>query len=455
MEMLNVVIRVKKVQNNFCSCQRVKFGHLQNRLMFAFRRGGSPALFSKKENTMIKKCTAVLLCIALTVSFAFLAGCGHKNDISSGAGANDFPVTINNVTIGSAPTGTAVLSPNAADVVLALGYEINLKAKSADCTQADLSALPNVTANDADKIKSNGANLVLADPSLKAEQKSALEKAGLTVVTLAPATSRSDLLRLYSQVGSAIKGAVTGYKKGKAIANGIFETIDDITRSAPQKVTLPTAVYLYDIKGHAATGDTIAGSLVKAAGLQNIADSTMEGKYSVSDMLIANPTYIFCARGLRSSIMESPQYARLSAVKNKRVYEMDPNMMTLQGEQMVNAVSFMAGTAYPQLLQGTVSDGTSPNTSSSSANASSSSSTSSSPINTNQTLRTGMKNDDVLKMQNRLLQLGYMFVKPSGLFADGTEQAVKDFQYLNGLPSTGIADPATLQKIFSSSAKKR
>lgn len=451
--MSNVVIRVKKSKSASAAAKGESFDTYKTEL-YLLSKGGCTALFSKKENTMIKKCTAVLLCIALTVSFAFLAGCGHKNDISSGAGANDFPVTINNVTIGSAPTGTAVLSPNAADIVLALGYEINLKAKSADCTQADLSALPNVTANDADKIKSNGANLVLADSTLKAEQKSALEKAGITVVTLAPATSRSDLLRLYSQVGSAMKGAVTGYKKGRAIANGIFETIDDITRSVPQKITLPTAVYLYDINGRAATGDTIAGSLVKAAGLQNIADSTMEGKYSVSDMLIANPTYIFCARGLRSSIMKSPQYARLSAVKNKRVYEMDPNMMSLQGEQMVNAVSFMAGTAYPQLLQGTVSDGTSPSTSSaSSANASSS--TSSNPINTNQTLRTGMKNDDVLKMQNRLLQLGYMFVKPSGLYADGTEQAVKDFQYLNGIPSTGIADPATLQKIFSSSAKKR
>lgn len=409
---------------------------------------------------MLKKCTAVLLCIALTVSFAFLGGCGRKNDISSGAGTNDFPVTIDNVTISSEPTGTAVLSPNAADVVLALGYEINLKAKSADCTQTDLSALPNVTANDADKIKGCGANLVLADPSLKADQKAALEKAGITVVTLTPASSRADLSRLYSQVGAAMKGAVTGYKKGQAIANGIFETIDDITRAIPQKVASPTAVYLYSVQGLAATGDTIAGGLIKAAGLQNIADSATKSQYPISDMLVADPTYIFCAKGLKAEIMKSPQYSRLSAVKNKQVYEMDPNFMNLQGEQMVNAVSFMAGTAYPQLLQGTASDGTSeaPSASSSASSrstSSSSASSSSSSMNTSQTLRTGMKGNDVLKMQNRLLELGYMFVKPSGLFADGTEQAVKDFQYLNGLPSTGIADPATLQKIFSSSAKKR
>ena len=402
---------------------------------------------------MIKKWTAVFLCAALTLSA--LAGCGRQNDISSGAGQKEFPVTIGKVIIDSEPTGAAVLSPNAADVVLALGYEITLKAKNAACTQSDLAALPNVTADDADKIKSAGASLVFSDTELTQQQQDSMKKDGITVLILSPATSRADLSRFYSQVGAALKGAVTGYEKGKSIAAGMWESIDDVTREVPQSNTPVTGVYLYDTDGHAATGDTIAGSLVKSAGLQNVAESATGGQYSVQNLMIANPKYIFCAKGVKAKLTSSDQFKKLNAVKQNRVYEMDPNGMKLQGEQMVESVGFMAGTVYPQLLQSTSSAASRTSASSSSSSRSASSAVSSGGLNLNQTLRSGMQNNDVLKMQNRLLQLGYMFVKPSGLFAEGTEQAVKDFQYLNGLPTTGIADPATLQKMFSNDVKKR
>lgn len=411
---------------------------------------------------MIKKLTAAFLSAVIAVSS--LAGCGHQNNITSGAGQKEFPVTIgetNPITIDSEPTGAAVLSPNIADVILALGYEITLKAKSGDCTQSDLSALPDVTADDADKIKNDGANLVFTDAQLTQPQQDAMKKDGITVLVIPPAASRSDLSRLYSQVGAALKGAVTGYEKGKEIADGMWESIDDITREIPQSNTAVTAVYLFDAKGHAATGDTIAGSLVDSSGLQNVAESSSKGQYPIDGLLLADPKYIFCARGVKAELASSSQTKKLSAVTKNHVYEMDPVMMQLQGEQMVDAVSFMAGTAYPQLLQGTSSVApktpASPakNSSSKAPAASSASSPSSNGINLNQTLRSGMKNNDVLNMQNRLLALGYMFVKPSGLYADGTEQAVKDFQYLNGLPTTGIADPATLQKMYAKDAKKR
>lgn len=400
---------------------------------------------------MLKKCTAALLSAALV--FTLLMGCSRQNDISSGVGAKDFPVTIGNTTISSVPTGAAVLSPNVADVILALGYEINLKAKSADCTQSDLTALPNVTANDADKIKEAGASLVFSDAALTQEQQGAMERDGITVLVLSPASSRADLSRLYSQVGAVLKGAVTGYEKGKKIADGTFETIDDITREIPKSNTPVTAVYLYDTNGDAATGDTIAGSLVNASGFTNVADSATKGKYSVQDLLIANPKYVFCAKGVKAQLTSSADLKKLSAVKQGKVYEMDANMMKLQGEQLINAVSFMAGTAYPQLLQSTSSSPTASTSSSSSKTASSKASANG--LNLNQTLKLGMQNDDVLKMQNRLQELGYMFVKPTGLFAEGTQQSVKDFQLLNGLPVTGTADPATLQKMFASDAKKR
>lgn len=390
---------------------------------------------------MFKRITAIVLCVLLGCSA--LAGCSSSGNISSGAAKNDFPVTVENVTITSQPSGVAVLSANMADVILELGYEIQLKAKSQDCTQSDLQALPNVTADDAAAIKSLGANLVLTDTQLSDAQQAAMKTNGITVVTLTAASGRSDLSRLYSEVGSAMMGGQTGYQKGQAAASSILETIDDITRVIPQSDTPVTAVYLYDAKGSAATGDTLAGNLIDSAGFTNAAEGATGGKFAVSDLLLANPQYVFCAAGVKAQLESSDQLKKLSAVQNGKVFEMDPGMMQLQGRELLQAVSFMAGTAYPQLLAGTSSD--------SSADTSSSSS----GINSDQTLNSGMQNNDVLTMQNRLKDLGYMFVKPTGLYGDATTQAVRDFQYLNGLTVTGIADPATLKLMFSDSAVPR
>jgi ABC-type Fe3+-hydroxamate transport system substrate-binding protein len=407
----------------------------------------------EKETIMLKKFTATVLCLALI--FSCLTGCGHSKNVSSGTDTNkdDFPVTVNNITINNKPTGVAVLSPNVADVILALGYELCLKARSTKCTQNDLAALPVVTADDAYKIKNDGADLVFADSDITQKQRDTMRNAGITVLTISKASSRADMARLYAQVGATIKGKVTGSEKGKTVATGIFESIDDVTRAVPFSSVPATAVYLYDLIGDAATGDTIAGSLVTASGFHNIADDGSNGKYSVDNMLKANPKYIFCIKGLKAQLMSSQQFSKLDAVEQKKVYEMDPSLMTLQGEQMINAVTFMAGTAYPQLLQSTSSSLASPSKPDSSGTPSSTVSTDG--LNLDQTLRNGMQNNDVLKMQNRLLKLGYMFVKPSGLFAEGTEQAVKDFQLENGLPATGIADPTTLHKMFDSNAKRR
>jgi len=398
---------------------------------------------------MGKKLLAVFLIATLAISS--LSGCSQASDVASGAGDKDYPVKIGDVILKKGPAGVAVLSPNIASVIVSVGYEETLKARSADCTQSDLSVLPTVTADDAQKISSLGADVVFAD-SLTEPQKSAMEKAGLTVLTLAPATSREDLERLYSEVGSVLKGARTGYQQGKNAADGTFQTIDDITRVVPASDTPVTAVYLYDAKGKAATGDTLAGKLIEAAGLTNPASGGKDGVFKISDLMLANPKYIFCAKGVKAQLESSAEYAKLTAVKSKRVYEMDPGLMTLQGEELVQAVSFLAGTVHPELLQ---SASSSSGPSVASGTSSSGASQVGTDLNLNQTLKSGMQNDDVLKMQKRLEELGYMYVKPSGLYAEATVQIVKDFQYLNGMTVTGTADPATLKKMFSSDAVKR
>ena len=97
-----------------------------------------------------------------------------------------------------------------------------------------------------------------------------------------------------------------------------------------------------------------------------------------------------------------------------------------------------------------------PKKSSSSSSSSSSSNTSTAYTNgkTDIYLQLGSSGSQVKILQNRLIELGYLTGTADGDFDASTEKGVKAFQDRNGLYDDGVAGPSTLQKLYSSSAKK-
>ncbi len=67
-------------------------------------------------------------------------------------------------------------------------------------------------------------------------------------------------------------------------------------------------------------------------------------------------------------------------------------------------------------------------------------------------LQNGSSGSDVKKLQNRLIQLGYMSGSASGSFDDETEEAVRNFQDRNGQWVDGVAGQDTQSMLFSSKA---
>ena len=68
------------------------------------------------------------------------------------------------------------------------------------------------------------------------------------------------------------------------------------------------------------------------------------------------------------------------------------------------------------------------------------------------TLQKGDKSDAVLKLQERLYQLGYLNSDRDGSFGGKTQTAVKAFQERAGIEASGIADSNTQTLLFSDSA---
>lgn len=71
-----------------------------------------------------------------------------------------------------------------------------------------------------------------------------------------------------------------------------------------------------------------------------------------------------------------------------------------------------------------------------------------------ETLKKGSAGDDVKKLQQELIDLGYLTGKADGKFGPQTEKAVTNFQKVNGLTADGLAGTGTLTKLYSGNAKK-
>ncbi len=97
-----------------------------------------------------------------------------------------------------------------------------------------------------------------------------------------------------------------------------------------------------------------------------------------------------------------------------------------------------------------------PSSGSSSSSSSGSSNTATAYTNgkTDIYLRLGSSGSQVKIMQNRLIVLGYLTGEADGEFGASTESAVKAFQDRNGLFDDGVAGPGTLEKLYSTSARK-
>ena len=242
-------------------------------------------------------------------------------------------------------------------------------------------------------------------------------------------------------------GGSTGYGKGEKVAENVLITLDDIERVIPSSDTPVTACYLTDLNGGAVTGDSMQGRLFESAGLVNVATDSKEGKISDESLKASDPNYIFCITGLKDALMESEAYKELTAVKEGRVYEMPYSYIAYQGRGMIRAATFMAGTAYPELLE---SDALS-----SVPTSSSSAVSGGGEPGDYSTLKSGDSGDAVIRLQERLAELGYFYVNPTGNYLDVTVQCVKDFQLLNGMAATGIADAETQALLFSDEAVPR
>ena len=365
--------------------------------------------------------TAVICCMSFSACREAV-----NIDETGAADVQNYPVTVNEVTISSKPSRVVVLGEGLADCVLALGCETQLAAVTEDCTQEEFTSLTKIASGDIEAVIAASPDLVIAN-SLNDENKQKLSDASITYVEIAAATNRQDYERLYTQLGSIFGGASSGYSSGLIVAQNIFTSLDDLSRIIPETENnkIVTACYLYDSDSTCITGENFISVLMDYAGLTNAFKGASDGTYTIESLQIADPDIIFCPTGLKSILLEDENFKDLSAIKNGNVYEIERSAMVRQGRTVITTATTMAGCAYPSLLSDTTAQ-VQPEVNREEVEAEEKAAEdeaaraaaldNSAEADEEDALFLGETSDEVYAMQARLFELGYLTVEFDGYF---------------------------------------
>lgn len=279
-----------------------------------------------------------------------LTGCGatDTNDTakpSTGA----FPATVKagngDVTIPAKPKRIVSLAPTTTEMLFAIGAGKQVVAAD------ELSNFPEeAPETKLSGFKPNAEAVIANEPDLVVLTNdsdgivAALTKVKIPVL-LEPAATTLD--ETYDQLDDL--GAATGHEaEADKVSDEMQAKIDEIVKGTPKPSKPLTYYHELDTTYFSATSKTFLGQVYGKFGLTNIADAadkkgTGYPQLSAEYVVAANPDLVFlgdtkCCQQNAATAAKRPAWAKLTAVKNGGIVELDDDIASRWGPRVVDLV---------------------------------------------------------------------------------------------------------------------
>ncbi|WIV13873.1 cobalamin-binding protein [Proteiniborus sp. MB09-C3] len=318
-------------------------------------------------NSMTKKITTVALVLILVLTL--ITGCvtqgeepkNEENPITSGESNDIYPMEVedqfgNKVTIEKQPTRIVSLAPSHTEILFALGLKNEIVGVSTYCNYPE-EATEKEKVGDAfnvniEKILELNPDLVIQYGSGKEDVNKKLKDAGIVVLSYEP-ESVDQVISLIEEIGRITNSMV----QAKAVTTDMMSKRDYIVNkvsSVEKKAKVFFEVWNEPLQ--TAGPGSFIDELIRLAGGENIAGDA-EGAYAQFDLeqlIERDPDVYLMSKDLETKTIESvkarPGYSELSAIKNDRIYILDP-LISIPGPRIVEGFEIVAKSIYPELFE--------------------------------------------------------------------------------------------------------
>jgi cobalamin transport system substrate-binding protein len=299
----------------------------------------------------------------LAVLLFTLAACGGAVSVSSSPSvtASPFPATLTDfqnrtVTVPARPERLVSIGPSITAFLFALGAGPRVVGVD-DFSDEPAEA---ATREHVGGIKVNFEKVVALKPDLVLSVKFSdgtiekLQAASLNVLVVDPQTV-SDVAKTATLLGRAVGG------EGEALGRAIQQRVDAVRTKITTATTRPRVYHEIDASDPAKIFTVGPGSyindLIDIAGGANIAARAASAypQLSAEEILRSDPEIIVLAADAYSSkpgdVVARQGWSIISAVKNNRIFTIDPNLINRPGPRVGEAAETYAKLVHPELFR--------------------------------------------------------------------------------------------------------
>ncbi|MFC1786653.1 ABC transporter substrate-binding protein [Halobacteriota archaeon] len=253
------------------------------------------------------------------------------------------------------------LSPSNTEILFALGLEDKVVGVTRYCNYPpeaqEREEIGGFVSVNIEKVVSLKPDLVFADSSLQRAIVEELEKLGLSVVAL----GSEDVYEILEDI--ELIGKITGREQiGQELTANMRNRIKAITDNTKglNEDQLSKTLFIHGLDPLRVSGPgSLAHILIELAGGHNIA-ADAEAKsvaYSLELLIEHDPDVIIFNKQMGTieitvnDLKGQPGWGVISAVKNDRVYGIDPDIISRRGPRIVEGLEEVAGCIHPELFE--------------------------------------------------------------------------------------------------------
>jgi iron complex transport system substrate-binding protein len=325
---------------------------------------------SRVRSSLLLRVPALLLCASAVLVLVLSAACDDNNgdtqrptvesQITEQPGvAYPFDVTRSDgkmLTIERAPARVISLSPGATEIIFAIGAEGALVAVD---NQADYPPAASSFSTKVDAYEPNVEAIAALDADLVIVATDsggivgALDALGIPVLFIDINTDITTVEQVLGQI--ALYGRI--FDRAAAaneLTASLQQRILDVRERADAQETAPSVYHELDSTFFSAAEQSFIGDVYRILGADNIArdgGGTPYPQLSAEAIIAANPEIIVLADeefGVTvDSVRSRPGWDVIDAVRNNRIYGVDPDIISRPGPRIVDALEQLADLFYP------------------------------------------------------------------------------------------------------------
>jgi iron complex transport system substrate-binding protein len=262
------------------------------------------------------------------------------------------------VDIEEIPQRIISLAPSNTEILFALGLEDKVVGVTEHCNYPpealDKEKIGGFSTPDIEKIIAVQPDLIFAADIHQKEVIPALEEMGLTVFALAP----EDLDGILKDI--QMVGKITGKEEeASELLNRMGNRIKAITDKTTSLQERPRVFYItwHDPLWTSGSGTFIDELIEKAGGVNIFQDVTEHKAVDIELVIARNPEIIIACTGHGEAegkpfewAKNEPRLQATEAIKNKRLYQINADLVSRSGPRIVDALEWFAYFIHPEIF---------------------------------------------------------------------------------------------------------